>query len=242
MRESSAIAEGGLRRLWQPVRAALEHVLSLRAGIRSVAREHPVAVLAQDGLVLAVVALIPPLFVNLDILVLKNGVGEASLTEFGQEAVLLAVAVGFWRLAWQNRSSRGFSALAGGLTTCMLIRELDAWLCLIVDGLWAWLAALTAVGTVAYVWKQERKTVWGPLREFVGSKPYQWMLFGLVVMVLFSQVFGSGNLVWKHVLLAGYTHLMKTALQEGLELFGYLLFGYGAWSYWRENAQPRGGC
>ncbi|MCX7885735.1 MAG: hypothetical protein N3B01_00555 [Verrucomicrobiae bacterium] len=180
-------------------------------------------------------AVLPAGVVVLDVGVLKHGLGETSITELAQETTLLAVTVGFLLYAWRHPWARGFSVLVAGAMGCMLIRELDAWLDWVWHGFWFWPALCTAVGTVWYVWRRERGTVMTPLKAFVGTAGYYWMLFGLMVVFVFSQVFGSGNVVWKLVLAGGYSHLMKTALQEGLELFGYLLVGVGSLLFLRSE-------
>jgi hypothetical protein len=45
-------------------------------------------------------------------------------------------------------------------------------------------------------------------------------------VLVFSRVFGTGSL-WRAIMLDEYQNLYKSVIQEGLELFGYLLIAYG---------------
>ena len=67
------------------------------------------------------------------------------------------------------------------------------------------------------------------MARLVGTRAYFYLLVGLVIVLVFSRVFGSGNLLWDYVMAGAYTHGFKTTLQEGLELFGYVFIAVGAW-------------
>jgi hypothetical protein len=47
-------------------------------------------------------------------------------------------------------------------------------------------------------------------------------------LVLVAGVFGNGSLLWSHVMNSDYEQIFKDALQEGLELFGYVFIAYGS--------------
>ena len=48
--------------------------------------------------------------------------------------------------------------------------------------------------------------------------------------MVFSRIFGSGR-YWGYLLEIDLDRIFKASLQEGLELFGYFLLGYGAMWY-----------
>ena len=57
------------------------------------------------------------------------------------------------------------------------------------------------------------------------------MAIGLVTLLFFSRTIGSGNLLWSGLLGDAYSNDFKNALQEGIELYGYILIGYSAVLY-----------
>jgi hypothetical protein len=46
---------------------------------------------------------------------------------------------------------------------------------------------------------------------------------------------GSGEMFWKHIINGPDYQVVKTAVQEGLELFGYLFICYGSVVFWRDG-------
>lgn len=185
-----------------------------------------IAMAVGEFLALALLSLVPPLFLAIDIVILGDDVSETSLTEISQEALLLTSSLLFALGAWKHQTQRGFFILAAGLFGCMFVRELDGLLDNVSKGFWLWPALLVAaasIGSAAIFW---RDTVLGPLAAFIDTKPYLHILFGLIVVLVFSRIFGSGALILEHV--PGYSQLLKTAIQEGLELFGYIFIAYGS--------------
>ena len=176
-------------------------------------------------LVLAALALVPPLLIYLDVQAIKDSVGEISLTEVSQALCLLLTVTLFSRTAWQQAESRGFYVLVTGFFLCMLIREHDFLFDLIRHGAWVYpaLAVTLAALLMALIW---RHTVIGPMAAFTRLQGYHQLILGLVVVLVFSRVFGTGSL-WRAVMLDEYQNLYKSVIQEGLELFGYLLIAYG---------------
>lgn len=197
----------------------------------------------NEFILLALLSALPPLAVYLDIVMIGHGVPEASVTEFIQETLILASAMAFWACAWRNPGARGFLVLVAGFFSCMLIRELEGLLDAIWKGFWVWPAFLVAAGSVSYVLFCCRDRVVQAMSDFIETKPYFYLFFGLLVILVFSRVFGSGTLLWEH-LVADYTHAYKSALQEGLELFGYLFVAYGSWLFYQSSrvvVRVRGG-
>lgn len=107
----------------------------------------------------------------------------------------------------------------------MLIREHDFLFDLIRHGAWVYpaLAVTLAALLMALIW---RHTVIGPMAAFTRLQGYHQLILGLVVVLVFSRVFGTGSL-WRAVMLDEYQNLYKSVIQEGLELFGYLFIAYG---------------
>lgn len=177
---------------------------------------------------LALFSLIVPGFVFIDAVIIGNGVGESSITELTQETLLLVSAICFGYAAWRNENCRGFFVLVAGFFSCLLVRELDSVFDNYRHGFWFWPALLVALSSITYVMICCRDSVLGSMADFVDSRPYFFIVFGLVIVLFFSRVFGSGEILWKHLMTSDYDNLYKRALQEGLELFGYIHVAYGS--------------
>lgn len=184
-----------------------------------------------EFLFLSLFVLSVPLFLAIDILVIEHGVQETSLTELSQGVLLFVCALRFGIGAWSCPQSRGFLVLVTGFFSCLFIREMDAFLDkMAFHGFWVWPAALLALAAIACSMRS-RDTIVKPMADFVGTKSYFSILFGLVLLLVFSRVFGSGSLLWKPVMGEAYQPLFKTTLQEGLELLSYLFIAYGTMLY-----------
>ncbi|MCD8512245.1 MAG: hypothetical protein LRY63_01620 [Nitrincola sp.] len=125
----------------------------------------------------------------------------------------------------------------------MLIRELDNIFDLIEHGFWKY--PVTGVVLISFILAGIfRSTVLPAMAEASRSHPFAYILTGLAVVLFFSRVFGTGSL-WAAVLDSGAgvvaPALVKNAVQEGLELLGYLIILYGsvlfARQYWQADKQ-----
>jgi hypothetical protein len=176
---------------------------------------------------LSLLSLTVPGFVFIDSVIIGDGVGESSITEFVQETLLMVSAMCFGYAAWRHKDSRGFFVLIAGFFSCLLVRELDSFFDNFRHGFWFWPALLVALISITYVMVYCRDTVLGAMADFVDSRPYFFIIFGLVIVLVFSRVFGSGEILWKHMMTSDYENVYKRALQEGLELLGYIYIAYG---------------
>lgn len=174
---------------------------------------------------LALVALLPVATVYLDAIVLQNDLPEAGVTETVQAVLLLVSALLFARKAQRNPEARGFLVLVAGFFLVMLIRELDYYLDVIVHGFWVYPALLVTAAAIGYAVKA-KGTTQSPIVAFGHSQQGAIICVGLVIVLIFSRLFGTGSF-WAHILQDGYLLLAKTIVQEGLELLGYgiILFG-----------------
>ncbi|WP_077530227.1 hypothetical protein [Vreelandella utahensis] len=179
----------------------------------------------MEGVALSLVVAIVPFALYLDFAVIGHGVPDASVTETLQELILLAVVGSVLYAGYRRPEERGFLVLAAGLFGCMLLRELDYLFDYIWQGFWVWPVLLTFVAATLFARKHPFLV---PFRLYLQSKPYLFTLFGLITVIIFSRLFGSGNVLWEDLMGPNYSHEYKSAIQEGLELFGYLFIGYGA--------------
>lgn len=212
-----------MNQLYQPHHVVLEkveHTLSARQK-----ESLPLLRVVMEGVALAVLASLVPLAVYIDIAVIGHGLPDVSVTEALQESILLATALLFFASAWHRPEYRSFLVLVGGFFTCMLIRELDYAFDAISHGFWVWPAVLVAIASISF---GLRGAFMAPMGHFIQGRGYPFILFGLITVIVFSRIFGSGSLLWEDLMGADYQHAYKSAIQEGIELFGYVFIGYGA--------------
>ncbi|MEN6449599.1 MAG: hypothetical protein ABFC96_03825 [Thermoguttaceae bacterium] len=168
-----------------------------------------------------------PLIVYVDAVVIGDDVSECSITEVTQETLLLLSTIMFLVAAGRHPESRGFLVLVGGFLACLLIRELDFLFDMVHHGLWLYPALLTAAGCLAIA-ADSWKTVFGSMAAYAETKSCIFVTIGLLIVMVFSRLFGSGRLMWIAVLQTDYRGVCKAIIQEGLELFGYMFIFYGS--------------
>jgi len=170
--------------------------------------------------------------INIDYFFLENNLSERSLTELFQQLLLLAsVAIFTWSAA-KIEQSRTLYILIAGFFACMFLRELDYYFDMIVHGFWVYPTVLLASLVITYAVKHSENFI-NSVREFSQTNAYFNILVGLVIIMVFSRLFGSGTL-WKDVMNDDYHHIYKTIIQEGLELFGYVFVFIGSFHQLRE--------
>lgn len=181
---------------------------------------------------LALIGCLLPALAAIDIcLMLRHTYAEMPLTELTQQVLLGLTMVLFWRQAVRDPRSRRFYVLVAGFFTCAFIRELDNWLELwLPDGSWAVPAVLLAAAAILYA-LSGRQQIAGPMRAMANSRAWVFMMIGLVILLAYSRILGSGALIWGKTLQDGSANLVKTVIQESLELLGYVLISYGSLLY-----------
>jgi len=174
-------------------------------------------------LILSFMSSIAPAMVYIDLNILKIGMQDLSFTEISQTFFLVLSIYFYYQVSIQIKDQRGFYLLVSGFFACMLIREQDAYFDMINHGFWVYPAILTAIFTIGYVFLRCRDSVISPMANYVGTPSYYILVISLVIILVFSRVFGSGNLIWQSVMGEAYLPVYKNVIQEGLELFGYIL-------------------
>jgi hypothetical protein len=177
-------------------------------------------------MLLAILMVAVPLVVALDIMVFKHGVQEISATEFVQEGLLFLSALLMALTARKRPDARGFLALVAGFFSVMLIREADMFFDFISQGFWVYPALAVSVGVITYASRQ-RGTVITPVSEMTASKSFAYLVIGLLLVLIFSRAFGTGQL-WSEVMGDDYRRIYKSVIQEGIELLGYVLVFFGS--------------
>jgi hypothetical protein len=173
------------------------------------------------GVGIMLVVSLPVLLLWLDVRWLGNMVGEISATELSQLSCLALITISFGYLARLSPGDRRFAALTAGFFACMLIRELDAALDVIMDGLWQILVVLVALSCITYAALDWRATLRGMARMMT-TRFALVMTIGLALLLAYSRLLGMG-LLWKEMLDEGYVRTVKNAVEESAELLGYAL-------------------
>ena len=163
--------------------------------------------------------------INIDYFFLENNLSERSLTESLQQLLLASVGIFIWS-AHKVEESRTLFILVAGFFGCMFLRELDYYFDMIVHGFWVYPTLILASSVIIYSIKHNGSLL-RSVRLFSQSNAYFNILVGLVIIMIFSRLFGSGTL-WKEVMNDDYHHIYKTIIQEGLELFGYVFLFIGS--------------
>lgn len=179
-----------------------------------------------EVLALTAIAAVVPAIVLFDFMVLANELEESSITEILQEIILFACLVFMlWRAKSSSVVTHSAFVLAAGFFASLFIREFD----FIFDRTpvsWTWPVAAVVLTSLIIAWRDKQNTL-ASLMRFASSRPYAYFLVGFITLFIFSRLFGSGGFLWKAVMGDAYTHVFKTVIQEGLELFAYAIMGFG---------------
>lgn len=153
---------------------------------------------------------------------------DHSITEYLQASLILSCALAFAVHCRQQPSSAASMSLIIGFFTAMFIRECDAYLDEIRHGVWVYPATLVSATAIATAWKH-RKNLASSMNEFVCSRGFAPISMGLLLIHVFSRLFGNSGL-WQVTLGDMYHTNVRDAVQEGIELLGYVYVAYGtAW-------------
>ncbi len=186
--------------------------------------------LVQFLLLIMIVAIVC-LTIFSDVMLLKHGVGEYSLTGFYQQILLVLVICCFLYAIKMDECNRHFHVLVMGFFTCMLIRELDSFFDQIIHGFWLYPALFVFFICSFYALQNKSGTLEG-LAKFTVHRNFQGIAISLVIVLIFSRLFGMGEL-WETILADNYVRLAKTTVEEGVELLGYSLLFYSVLGYVR---------
>lgn len=191
---------------------------------------HPDIQKIQKGLlqffIQCIVAAIAYLVIRTDIIVLKNGLSENSLTEYYQQILLLIVIFSFSYIAVVKKEARSFSLLIIGFFSCMCIRESDGVLDKVYHGFWLVPALLVAFSCIYFALK-DTKGLLSTAAHFFDSRYFYTLSCALVIVLVFSRLAGMGYL-WQTLLDDHYIRTIKNLAEEGTELLGYSLLAYSA--------------
>ena len=157
---------------------------------------------------------------------------DASYTENLQETLLLFSSIIFIYLA-KKKNARGL-LLVAGFFACMFIREWDAVFDELFHGAWKYIAIPTAIGFTYFALREGLQKVWDDLAEFMGSKSYDIIVAGLIIVLVVSRMLGI-KAIWMLMSGPDFKYVFKTFIEEGVELLGYMVIFAGSLRYYISN-------
>ncbi len=153
--------------------------------------------------------------------------GAAFYDEIGPVEVLesiftLSTALIFLFAARVDSTRESCVILLTGVLFCIFIRESDYFLdVLVAPHVWKVLVSLMLVFMAGYVATHLNRVVVS-VSDFTHHSSFGIFLSGLLVVIVFSRLFGHGEF-WKELLHRGQYRIVKTIVEEGVELMGYFL-------------------
>jgi hypothetical protein len=176
-------------------------------------------------LVISIIILQAPF---IDILILKNSIGEISLTEITQEFLLGIIVCLFIYNSFRYPKIKYGMILIAGFFSCLLIRELD----FIMDKIafsWFYIVMTIALFCIIIAVKHKENILYG-LNHFCKSESYYIMVCGLLMILAFSRLIGM-RILWENLLGKSYIRVVKNAIEEISELMCYTLCLVAALKY-----------
>lgn len=164
-------------------------------------------------------------------------ISDSSLTEALQES-LLFISICIYAYIVKRYHARGVILVAGFLA-CMLIREWDVVFDdLLFYGAWKYLAIPAAVLSCYLALRSGKDKVIADLACFMQKKAYNVLLLGMTVVLVISRILGM-RILLKLFSSISFNQGLKNFIEEGSELFGYLIIFYATlmflWDYRQLN-------
>lgn len=160
--------------------------------------------------------------VFLDVWVLGTCCLENSPVEWLQFSLVAASSAAMAARAWRVEKGRAAFILTAAFFLDMAIREQDALLDnLMWHGGWAWVVGAVTMTAFALALRW-RATLHDGLEEIQRSNRFLMLATGLAVILAISRIMGMKRL-WAGFGCTSGIYLAKRVIEEGLELFGYML-------------------
>lgn len=138
------------------------------------------------------------------------------------QVFILALSTLFLIFSGKNNSDdSAVATLMAGMTTIAMIRECDAVLDIdFFDGAWQTGAVLTALFTLALVYRKKDRLISG-IMSFLRRPSFGYFVCGFITVFIYSRLFGRGALWFDIMGQDRFVRAVKNAAEEGTELFGY---------------------
>ncbi len=158
------------------------------------------------------------------------GTSEFSPVELIQPGLLLACALLFAWVARNYPSQRPIAFLFGGIAIAGAIRECDYFLdTAVADNFWQIPVGIMAALLIVYTGRHRRRFGVG-WRRVWPSAGLALLFAGAIIEFVFAQMIGHEPL-WRALAGDGYQRIVKVAIEEFIELIGYLLWLIGSIEY-----------
>ena len=160
----------------------------------------------------------------------EYGTSEFSAVEIIQLLILLTCGLLMGWVARHSHTQRPLAFLFGGLALVFMIRELHYFFDqYIIDNLWQVLAGIVGALLIAYCFRHLKRLNIALAR--IWPSPGLTLIFaGAVILFAYSMLVGHEPL-WQAMLGDAYARIVKIAVEEFIELIGYLLWLIGTIEY-----------
>lgn len=158
------------------------------------------------------------------------GTSEFSPIEMIQPLILLICGLLMGWISINLPTQRPLAIGFGGLALAFMIRELDYFLDVYVaDNFWQLVTAIVAALVIVYTYRHRRRVTIALAR--IWPSPGLTLMFGGgVILFAFVRLVGHEPL-WQSILGDDYRRIVKLAVEEFIELIGYLLWLVGSIEY-----------
>lgn len=158
------------------------------------------------------------------------GTSEYSPVEMIQPLILMVCGLLMAWVATNYASQRPVAFGFGGMALAFMIRELDYFFDLyLVDNLWQVLIAIAGALVIAYTYRH-RKRLNIALGRLWPSPALTFLFVGALILFVFVRLVGYEPL-WQAILGDQYLRVATLAIEEFIELLGYLIWLIGTIEY-----------
>lgn len=163
---------------------------------------------------------------------------ELGAVETAETVFAITTALIFLLAGRMDSRSEPCAVVVATLLFCAFVRESDYLLDEMV-GRHAWkvIVTLILVLLVFYAMRNLHRIV-DSVSHFVMQPSFGVFMSGVLVLIIFSRLFGYGPF-WKELIEGSYYRVIKTIVEEGVELMGYFLILVSSCEYFHDARMAR---
>lgn len=163
---------------------------------------------------------------------------ETGPVEIAETIFALSTALVFLLSARRDRTRTPCAVVVATLLFCACVREADYFLDVLI-GRHAWKVIVSMILVcLAFYYMRNTHRVVESVKNFMSETSFGVFMSGILVLIVFSRLFGYGGF-WKELIDGAYYRVIKTIVEEGVELMGYFLLLISSFEY-RHAAWIRG--
>jgi len=171
---------------------------------------------------LLLLSILTPFLVFVEFYFLDTQMSELGFVEIVQELMVFVLVIKV--MLEYKRKPKVLYLILALFFLVVLSRELDFLFNQVQHGSWIYPASIfSLIGFILIV--KNRLTFLSQFALWKNTRGFAFFFLGCVVLFVFSRLFGTGRL-WEVIMAEEYSRLIKTVVQEGLELFGYSIILY----------------